>query len=276
MTFELFEAGILQGLIIALVAFGVMIPLRILNFADLTSEGSYPLGGAVCACLILAGHDSTLAMLFAVIVAGTIGVCTAAIHLRFGVNTLLAGIILSTMLYSINIKLLGKPNLPLFGQELIFSTESTILRIMTLIVIIAALMIPFALFMKTEVGLKMRAVGLNPEFSKRQGISVNFYTMFALFLGNALNGLAGSLIVQMQQYVDIGMGVGILIHGLAALLLGESIVGNKTMNRQLLAPLIGAVFYQQIQGVALSIGLAPSDLKLLTGAIVLAVIAMRR
>ncbi len=130
-------------------------------------------------------------------------------------------------------------------------------------------------FLQTEKGLRLRAVGLNPDFSKRQNISVSLYTILGLFIANSYTGLAGSLIVQLQSYMDIGMGVGIVIHALAALMIGEAIIGSNSLNKQLLAPLVGALTYQQMQGIALNVGLAPSDLKFVTGSIVLAVIALR-
>ena len=270
---ELILAGILQGLILAFVAYGVMIPFRILNFPDLTAEGAYPLGGAICASLILMNINPIIAMIIATILAGIIGIATAMIHLRFKVNTLLAGIILSTMIYSVNLRIMGKPNLALFDLPILFHNYTSISKILLLLGIIIALILPLSLFLRTEKGLCLRAVGLNPDFAKRQNISVSLYTILGMFIANAYSGLAGSLIVQLQSYMDIGMGVGIVIHALAALMIGESIVGSSSINRQLLAPLIGALVYQQMQGVALSMGLAPSDLKFITGAIVLSVIA---
>ncbi len=272
---ELMLTGIMQGLALAFVAIGVMIPFRLLNFPDLTAEGAYPLGGAVCASLLLLGIHPILAVLLSAIAAGTVGIGTAFVHLRFGVNTLLAGIILSTMLYSVNLRLMAKPNIALFDQHLLFYTDSTLIRSIVVLSILAALALPLLLFLRTETGLRLRAVGLNPEFAARQGVSTQYYTFLGLFLGNMLTGLAGSLVVQIQGYADIGMGVGIVIHALAALMIGESIVGNASLGRQLLAPFVGALIYQQIQGFALLIGLAPSDLKLLTGSILLLVIAMR-
>lgn len=275
MVNELVLAGIFQGLILAFVGYGVMIPFRLLNFPDLTSEGAYPLGGAICASLLIAEFNPIASMLIATLAAGVAGVMTAAIHLKFKVNTLLAGIILSTMIYSVNLRIMGKSNLALFDLPMLFNDYSNVTKILLLLIIIIALVFPFALFLKTEIGLKFRAVGLNPDFSKRQNISVNFYTILGLFIANCYTGLAGSLMVQLQNYMDIGMGVGIVIHALAALMIGEAVIGSHTLKRQLLAPLVGALIYQQMQGFVLNIGLAPSDLKFFTGAIVLLVIALR-
>ncbi len=275
MISELILTGILQGLLLAFVAYGVMIPFRLLNFPDLTAEGAYPLGGAITASLIILEVNPIIAVLIGAIGGGLAGIATAYIHLQFKVNTLLAGIILSTMLYSVNLRLMGKPNLALFNQNILFSSDNILIRILIVSTLLALFIIPLLLFLRTNLGLRLRAVGFNPEFAKRHSISITRWTLFGLFLGNAYTGLAGGLMVQTQCYADVGMGIGIVIHALAALMIGESIVGNATLRKQLLAPLIGALIYQQIQGLALSLGLAPSDLKLLTGGIVLIVIAIR-
>lgn len=273
MPIDLFLTGFLQGLVLALVAYGIMIPFRLLNFPDLTAEGAYPLAGAVCASTLFAGLPPVIAIGLSSVSAGILGVCTSLIHLRLKVNTLLAGIILSTMMYSVNLDIMGKPNISLFNSETLFGQNSTSINILILLFIITALIVPLGVFLHTEIGLRLRAVGLNPDFAHRQGISVTKYTIFGLFLAGCYTGLAGSLMVQLQSYMDVGMGMGIVIHGLAALMIGESIIGNSSLNRQLVAPLVGALVYQQIQGVALLLGLPPSNLKFLTGAIVLIVIA---
>jgi putative ABC transport system permease protein len=261
-------------MLLSLVAYGVMIPFRLLNFPDLTSEASYPLGGAICSSLIILNMGIMFSIFIATILAGIIGICTALIHLRFKVNSLLAGIILSTMVYSINLRIMGKPNLALFDKSILFAGMPISLKILLMLSIIIALAIAFILFLYSEKGLRLRAVGLNKAFANKQTISITNYTILGLFIANCYNGLAGSIMVQLQSYMDIGMGVGIVIHGLAALMIGETIIGNSTLKKQLLAPLVGALIYQQIQGLALFIGLAPSDLKFLTGFIVLAVIAI--
>lgn len=275
MCSELILTSLLQGLILTFVAYGVMIPFRLLTFPDLTAEGAYPLGGAVCASVILAGGHPVIAVILAAIAAGVIGVGTAFICLRFQVNTLLAGIILSTMLYSINLKIMRKPNIALFDQQILFTNYNTLTKVIVLFVIVILLVAPMILFFRTELGLKLRAVGLNPGFAKRQGISVAKYTILGLFMANCYTGFAGSIMVQIQNYMDIGMGIGIVIHALAALMIGESVIGSSSLNKQLLSPLVGALIYQQLQGLALYIGLAPGDLKFFTGSIVLSIIALR-
>lgn len=276
MNSDLFLTGLLQGLILALTTYGVMIPFRILHFADLTAEGAYPLGGAISASLLLMGCPIWICIVMSAIGAGLLGVATSLIHLRLKVNSLLSGIILSTMIYSVNLRLMGRPNIALFNQDMLFNPTHLLQNIVIVSLILMAMVFPLTYFLKTEMGLMMRAVGLNPSFSKRQGISVAKYTILGLFFGGCFTGLSGGLMVELQQYADVGMGVGIVIHALAALMLGEVLLGNDTLNKQLFSPLLGALVYQQIQGVALSVGLAPTDLKCFTGFLVLLVIAMKQ
>lgn len=275
---ELLQTGLLQALVLALVALGVMIPFRVLNFPDLTAEGAYPLGGAVCATMVIMGYDPIIATLIATISAGLLGVGTAFIHLRLKINTLLAGIIISTMVYSINLKLMNKPNLSLFEYKTLFLgiSEELLFKIIILLMINLSIILLLYKFLFTEKGLRFRATGLNPEFAERQGVNLSQYVYLGLFLGNALNGFAGSIMVQIQGYADVSMGMGMLIHALAALMIGESIMGSHTLLRQIIAPIIGAFIYQQIQGIVMSLGLAPSDLKIMTGMIVLLSISYKQ
>jgi putative ABC transport system permease protein len=266
-----------QGLIIAIVALGVMIPFRLLNFPDLTSEGTFPLGGCFCAVLLIQGFSPINAMLIAAITGGVMGMFTAGIHIKLRVNTLLAGIIVSTMLYSVNLRLMGKPNVALFNQESIFSffantqTNKMILLLVLNFVVIGL----FYQFLKTEKGLRFRAVGLNPAVAAHQGTHLTLYTIFGLFLGNALNSFSGALMVQMQGYADVGMGIGIIIQALAAMMIGETLIGTQRLYQLVLAPFVGALVYLQIQGLVLAMGLQPSDFKLVTGVIVLLTLSIQ-
>ena len=276
MTLDFLLTGILQGLILALVAYAIMIPFRLLNFPDLTAEGAYPLGGAVCTSFLLLHVNPLLSVIIAGLFAGFMGIATSLIHLRLKVNTLLSGIILSTMMYSVNLRLMGKPNIGLFNTESFFHQDNPLSNILLLLAILTALVLPLAIFLRTEIGLRLRAVGLNQAFARRQSISVARHTVLGLFIAGCFTGIAGGLTVQLQYYMDVGMGIGIVIHGLAALMIGEAIAGKDTLNRQLIAPLFGALMYQQIQGFVLFIGLAPSDLKFFTGSFVLLVIGLQR
>ncbi|MBS0185699.1 MAG: ABC transporter permease [Proteobacteria bacterium] len=277
MFFELIPVGVLQGLVLALVALGIFIPFRVLNFPDLTAEGSYPLGGSVCAALVMCGMDPFLALLIAGFCGGLLGAGTALIHISLKVNTLVCGLILTTMAYSLNLRFMGKPNLSLFDQTTVFTFIGEGLEIKSLFVlgILIVLIVLLFLFLKTEKGLRFRSIGLSPLFSERQGINVPKYMILGLFTGNLLCGLAGGLMAQIQGYTDVGMGFGLVLHVLAALIIGEGLIKNKSIFAQLFAPFLGALVYQQIQGLVVALGLEPSDLKFFTGLFVLSIIAVR-
>ena len=200
---------------------------------------------------------------------GMIGMSTGLLHVRLGLHPLLAGIILSTMAYTVNLRLMGRPNVGLFQQQMLFNPGALLQHIGYLIVIILLIAIILRLFLQTEIGLRLRAVGLNPLFAKRQGIALQHYTLLGFTLASTLTALGGALTIQLQRYSDIGMGVGIVIHALAALMLGERLLGTASLTSQLMAPLLGALLYQQIQGFVLWLGLAPTDLKFVTGAILI-------
>jgi len=268
MIIQFLYTGLLQGLVLSIVAFGIMIPFRFLKFADLTAEGAYPLGGAIVASLLVAHIPPILAILLGMLASGLLAIGTAQVALRMKVNSLLAGIILSTMAYSINLRIMGKPNIALFNTQLSVFSNNTVLFIILILVPLLCVL-GFAFFLHTDLGLRFRAVGLNPRLAFHYKISINKYMSIGLFMAGALFGLAAGLMVQMQQYMDIGMGIGIVIHGLASLMVGEAIIGKQTLRRQLMAPIVGALVYQQIQGIALFCGLAPTDLKFFTASIVL-------
>jgi putative ABC transport system permease protein len=273
---ELIPTGLMQSLMIACVAFGIMMTFRLLNFADLTAEGTFPLGGCLCALALIHGFNPFVATAFGMLAGGVVGFFTAYFHLKLRIHSLLSGIILATMLYSINLRILGKPNVALFAYSTFFSKfdDSLIAKIIILASIIALVTIALYTFLKTESGLRLRAVGQNPKMAQMQGIHVDYYLYIGLFIANALNALGGALMVQTQGYADVGVGIGIVIHALAALMIGEVIIGQKTLLRQILSPIIGAILYQQFQGLVLSLGMEPSDFKLMTGLVVLSCLSI--
>lgn len=272
---EMLQIGLQQGLILALIALGVSIPFRWLNFPDLTVEGSYPFGGVITVILLMNGVTPFVALILGALSAGLLGLCTAFIYLRYNVNTLLAGIIVSTMVYTLNLRLMGRPNLDIFNYENLF-LDHLASKIIITSVLVAGSCVFLISFFKTQVGLRLQAVGLNPIVAERQGVNLSYYSYLALFIGNALCGLAGGVFVNEHQYVDIGMGVGMIINALAAMMLGEVIIGVDSRTKKILAPIIGALVYQQVQGIATSFGLASTDLKAFTAILVLCVIAVNK
>ncbi|QPC94885.1 ABC transporter permease [Mesorhizobium sp. INR15] len=264
-----------QSLIYSLLVLGIMMPFRLLGFPDLTSEGSFPLGGCLCAALLLAGVHPVPATLIAMAAGGLAGATTALVHLKLRINSLLAGILVFTGLYSINLRILGKSNAAMFNIDSIFSIinpailTSVWLQIACFGGLIAVVLLALRLFLATEAGAALRVVGVNPDLAPSLGINLWAFTIAGLAIANSLTALGGALIVQLQGYVDIGMGLGILINGLASLVIGETILGKDTVTKQLLAPVLGAFVYYQLVSFGLSLGLHPSDLKLATAIFVL-------
>ena len=271
---------LVQGLLYAFIALAVMIPFRLLSFPDLTSEGSFPLGGCVCAVLLLANVHPLLATLIAVASGMLAGAATALIHLRFRINTLLSGILVMTILYSVNLRVLGKANVALLSNETVLSAISKDLSMNTSQQLVAFTVLAVAAisvlywFLNTESGLSLRAVGVNRTLSPSLRISPWFWTIAGLALAGGCAGLAGAVVVQLQGFADVQMGFGVLITGLAALIIGETLIGRGTVGRQLAAPLLGSIVYYQLISLGLAIGLKPADLKLATGVFVLLTLAL--
>lgn len=269
-----------QSLVYSFLVLGIMIPFRIVGFPDLTSEGAFPLGGCTCASLLLMGWNPLLATAVAIFAGALAGATTAFVNLRFRINPLLAGILVFTALYSINLRILGRSNVALFNIDSIFDLisariiTSVPLQIACFAVVLGVTCLILRWFLSTEAGAALRLVGVNPDLAPSLGISVWACTIGGLALANALTAFGGALIVQIQGYADVGMGLGILINGLASLVIGETIIGRKTITRQLLAPVIGAFAYYQLVSLGLSLGLHPSDLKLATAIFVLVALGL--
>jgi putative ABC transport system permease protein len=278
--YGLIPVTIAQSLIVAFVVLGVMLPFRILNFPDLTSEGAFPLGGCVCGTLITAGVNPFVACLVALICGFAAGCTTAFIHLRFKINTLLAGILVMTMLYSINLRIMGRTNIPLFTYDTVFtilagaSANFPWTKILIVGLLIALVVAAMLYFFMLEKGTSMRAVGASPDMAEAQGINVGTATIIGVGAASALSATGGSIMVQTQGFADVNMGFGILINGLAALIIGEAITGRQTILRQVLAPVVGSLVYYQLISFCLTLGLAPADLKFATGAFVLLMLAL--
>lgn len=264
-----------QSLVYSLIVLGIMVPIRLVGFPDLTCEGSFPLGGCVCAALLLLGWQPVTATLAAIAAGILAGALTALVNLRFGLSPLLAGIVVFTGLYSVNLRILGKSNVALFDTGSLFQLidpelmQSVSLQIAFFSILIILILAALWWYLGTESGAALRVIGVNVELAPSLGISVWLYTVAGLALANGLTGLGGALIVQLQGYADVGMGLGVLINGLASLVIGEALVGRSSVARQLLAPVIGSVIYYQLVSLGLSSGLQPGDLKLATAIFVL-------
>lgn len=276
---SLIPVTLAQSLILSFIVLAIMIPFRVLGFPDLTSEGAYPLGGCVCGVSLLAGAHPLFALAISAVAGFLAGCATAFIHLRFRIHTLLAGILITTMLYSTNLRIMGKANLPVFNALKIYAllpfdpgsaTNAKIIVVGCLAFIVFTLLSAWFL---TELGTAMRAVGSNPAMAEAQGISVWRATVGGVGLAGAFSAFGGGLMVQSQGFSDVNMGLGILINALAALMIGEAVVGKRGIGRMVAAPFVGAIVYYQLISLCLAAGLPPGDLKIATGLFVLIMLA---
>lgn len=265
------------GLIFSLVALGVLISFRILNFPDLTVYGSFPLGGAVAATLISAGHDPFSATLLAIVAGALAGFVTGWLNVRLKIMDLLASILMMIALYSVNLRIMGRPNVPLITEPTLFTVlqpdwmPDYVLRpaLLAIVVVIAKLGLDW--FFSSQLGLAMRATGANPRMARAQGIATGRATLAGMALSNALVALAGALFAQTQGGSDISMGIGTIVIGLAAVIIGETLLPARRLVLTTLAVVLGAIVYRFFIALALNsefIGLKAQDLNLVTAALV--------
>ncbi|WP_280151382.1 ABC transporter permease [Piscinibacter sp. XHJ-5] len=265
------------GLIFGLVALGVFLSFRVINFPDLTVDGSFPLGGAVAAALIVAGWNPFAATAMAIAAGALAGALTAWLNVHLRIMQLLASILVMIALYSINLRVMGKPNVALINEPTVFSMvavdglpEVWLKPLVLLVVVIAAKGL-LDMFFASELGLAMRATGGNPRMARAQGISTDRQTLAGLALSNALVALAGALFVQSQGGADISMGVGTIVIGLAAVIIGETLLPARSLMLTTLACILGAVLYRFFIAAALNtdfLGLQAQDLNLVTAVLV--------
>lgn len=266
------------GLIFSLVALGVFISFRLLDFPDLTADGSFPLGGAVAAVMISGGQNPWLACAAAVLAGAASGWVTAWLNVRLNILQLLASILVMIALYSINLRIMGAPNVPLLGDDTIFTpfiSEATdtawLVQPGVLVALIVLAKLALDLFFASQTGLALRATGANPRMARAQGISTSRYILGGMALSNALIALAGAFYVQTQGGADISMGVGTIVIGLAAVIIGETLLPSRNLWVVTLSVVLGAILYRVFIALALSadfIGLQAQDLNLITAILV--------
>lgn len=269
-------SSISQGLLWSIMAIGVYLTFRILDIADLTAEGSFPLGAAICASLIAYGVSplwSTAAALLGGMLAGTV---SGLLHTKLKIPALLTGILTMTGLYSINLRIMGKANITLLGKE-------TLMRIMqaygltnrTAVLVVGAIasalvILILYLFFNTEIGLAIRSTGDNEAMSEANGIHTNTMKIIGYMLSNGLIALSGALIAQNNSYADIGMGIGTIVIGLASVIIGEVLFRNLSFVKRLGTIVIGSIVYRLIIDLVLQLGVDPQDIKLFS-ALILAI-----
>nr|WP_255487199.1 ABC transporter permease [Oceanospirillum sediminis] len=272
-------------MLFGLVAFGVFIAFRVLDFPDLTVDGSFPLGAAVAATLIVSGWNPWVATAMAMVAGCMAGALTAWLNVRLQIMNLLASILTMIALYSINLRIMGKPNVALLGDETVLTPweelDIAFYLISPILLTLVVLVVYFLLvrFMTSETGLAMRATGVNAKMARANGVHTGRLTIMGVALANGLVGLAGALFAQTQGTADVTMGVGTIVVGLAAVIGGEAIMSTRTIARWLFACLIGAILYRLAIAVALNtdaLGLQAQDLNLITAVLVTLAIVMPR
>ena len=282
-----------MGLILSLLALGVLISFRILSFRDLTTDGSITLGGTVAATLLVAGWNPWLATFTAFLAGGLAGTVTGVLATKFQINGLLAGILVMTALYSVNLRVMGKSNLPLIQQKTLMTLAHSVaapdsklslgrweiplqdLGVVGMVaIIICSVAATMYAFFRTNLGLAMRATGDNPDMIRALGVEVGWMTTFGLALSNGLVALSGGLLVQYQGYADVQMGIGMVVWGFASVIIGESLVRSRQIGMLLIGAVMGSLLFRLLVAIALKWGLNPNDLKLVTALFVFAALVL--
>lgn len=272
---DLVLSTVSQGLLWAIMALGVFLTFRVLDIADLSVEGTFPLGAAVAATLIDAGHSVWFAMLIALIAGCVGGTVTALLTTKLKIPALLSGILTMIGLYSVNLMIMGKANVPLLRAETVFTLTENLFGVSsvvaTLIVGLVATVIVGAImywFFGTVLGTAIRATGCNPQMARAQGINTNVMVILGLLISNGLVALSGALVAQSNGFADVGMGTGTIVIGLASVIIGEVLFGTRSFKNWLISVVLGSVVYRAVIAIVLELGMPPNDLKLFTAVLV--------
>lgn len=275
------------GLILALLALGIFISFRIFDFPDITAEGSFTFGAATAASLIVAGTNPLLASFIAFLAGMSAGAVTGIIHTRFNINPLLAGILVMTALYSVNLHVMGKSNMPLLSETTVFTwIENLSLSISgadarTLILgwevsvkdlwllafcflAITGFGVILWWFFKTNIGTAMRATGDNDQMIRALGVNTKLMIIVGVALSNGFIALAGAMLAQFQGFADVQMGIGMMVWGLASVIIGEAIINDNSVGFVITGAVLGSVLFRLLVAIALRWGLNPNDLKIIT------------
>ncbi|WP_350270492.1 ABC transporter permease [Brevibacterium sp. CBA3109] len=270
------------GLIYAAMALGVYLTFKVLNFPDLTVDGSFTTGGATAASLIIAGVNPFLATVAAIFAGFIAGYITGLLHTKGGIDGLLAGILTMIGLWSINLRIMGKANLPLLREETVFTPLRENMWLGTWIsigvLLVFTLILKFAIdwFLTTDLGLAIQANGNNRQMIRSLGVNTDNTTMLTLALSNGFVALCGALVAQYQGFSDISMGIGLILVGLASVILGQAVFGSRNIFMASLGALMGSVIYRLIIFLALRAGLDTNDMKLTTALLVVVALLLPR
>ena len=277
---DLIIPTISQGLLWSVLAIGVYLTFRVLDVADLTVEGSFPLGAAVAAALLVNGWSPIPAIFVACFAGMLSGVVTGILTTRFKIPALLSGILTMIALYSVNLRVMGKANLPLLGIDTLFTQfgwisadKQTVIFAVGLVVVLLVGAFCYWFF-GTEIGAAIRATGFNPNMIRANGVNTDVTIILGLLLSNGLVAVSGALVAQSNGFADVGMGVGTIVIGLASVIIGEVLFGTPSFWRCLISVVLGSVVYRIVIAVVLQMGMPPNDLKLFTAILVAAALAL--
>lgn len=262
-----------QSFIFAVMVLGVYISYKILDFPDMTVDGSFPLGAAVAAASIVKGVNPVLALILAMAAGAAAGFITGMIHVKLRVTNLLAGIIVMTGLYSINLRIMGKSNIPLFSVKHLFNGNVSAIVVVAVILLIVKLGMDFLL--KTKFGFALKALGDNESLIISLGLNEKTLKIYGLMLANSLVALSGAVLAQYQGFADVGMGTGTIITGLASIIIGDALFGKKKVIKISTMVIFGTIIYRTIIALSLKVGMNASDLKLITSALVVIIIFLK-
>ncbi len=272
---DLVLSTVSQGLLWAIMALGVFLTFRVLDIADLSVEGTFPLGAAVAATLIDAGHSVWFAMLIALIAGCIGGTVTALLTTKLKIPALLSGILTMIGLYSVNLMIMGKANVPLLRAETVFTLTEDLFGVSSVVAtlimgLIATTVVGVIMywFFGTVLGTAIRATGCNPQMARAQGINTNVMVILGLLISNGLVALSGALVAQSNGFADVGMGTGTIVIGLASVIIGEVLFGTRSFKNWLISVVLGSVVYRAVIAIVLELGMPPNDLKLFTAVLV--------
>lgn len=277
---DLIIPTISQGLLWSLLAIGVYITFRVLDIADLTVEGSFPLGAATAASCLIAGWSPIPAIIVAAFAGMVSGIVTGLLCTKLKIPALLAGILTMIALYSVNLHIMQKANIALLQVDTIFSlyaldgvSQGNMILIIGLITVVL-LSVACYVFFGTEIGAAIRATGCNQHMIRANGINTDITIILGLLLSNGLVAVSGALVAQAQGFADVGMGVGTIVIGLASVIIGEVIFGTRSFKNCLISVILGSIVYRAVIAIVLQMGMPPNDLKLFTAILVAIALSM--
>ncbi|MBB2181515.1 ABC transporter permease [Lachnospiraceae bacterium MD1] len=277
--------GVLEeGLLYAIMALGVYITYKILDFPDLSVDGTFPLGGAVTAVLIVAGVNPLLTLIISFLIGAVAGILTGLIHVKLKVRDLLSGIIMMTALYSINLRIAGKANVAIFSKETIFDNEiirnyipeayQPFMTLTILLIITVIMKLLLDLYLKTKSGYLLRAVGDNATLVTSLAKDKGFVKIVGLAIANAFVALAGCIYTQKSGFFEISTGTGAIVIGLASVIIGTNIFKRVSLVKATTAVIVGSIVYKACVATAIALGMEASDLKLITAILFLGILVI--